>query len=232
MYTLYTDGSAIPNPGPCGAGGVLIDADENIIWTLSEFLGQGTNNIGELTAILRGLQRYCELDLDAEPLNIYSDSELSVTLINGTKTTKKPHLLKILEPILELKNKLQITIMWVKAHSTNKWNNYADTLANNAVSQANISIVDEINSINAINAINAINSNDANIHVSTSASTSVISTAQSLLNSKPRILLSCSFKEKDKVKSLGARWDPGSKSWWVEDKPENQETFAKWIVAN
>jgi ribonuclease HI len=230
MYTLYTDGSAMPNPGPCGAGAVLFDTDENIIWTLSEFLGQGTNNIGELTAILRGLQRYCELDLDAEPLNIYSDSELSVTLINGTKTTKKPHLLKILEPILELKNKLQITVMWVKAHGTNKWNNYADILANNAVSQANISIVD------AINAINAINSNDANIHVSTSTSTStstsVTSSAQSLLNSKPRILLSCSFKEKDKVKSLGARWDPGSKSWWVEDKPENQETFAKWIVAN
>lgn len=219
MYTLYTDGSAIPNPGPCGAGAVLIDADENIIWTLSEYLGQGTNNIGELTAILRGLQRYSELDLDAEPLNIYSDSELSVTLINGTKTTKKPHLLKILEPIIELKNKLQITVMWVKAHSTNKWNNYADTLANNSVNYSNSSSVD------AINATSAINATDDTI---STASSSV----QSLLNSKPRILLSCAFKEKDKVKSLGARWDPGSKSWWVEDKPENQETFAKWIVAN
>jgi hypothetical protein len=45
-------------------------------------------------------------------------------------------------------------------------------------------------------------------------------------------MLSCSFKEKDKVKALGARWDPESKSWWVEDKPENQETFAKWITIN
>ena len=222
MYTLYTDGSAIPNPGPCGAGAVLIDADENIIWTLSEYLGQGTNNIGELTAILRGLQRYSELDLDAEPLNIYSDSELSVTLINGTKTTKKPHLLKILEPIIELKNKLQITVMWVKAHSTNKWNNYADTLANNSVNYSNSSSVDAINAINATSAVNATDDT-----ISTASSS-----VQSLLNSKPRILLSCAFKEKDKVKSLGARWDPGSKSWWVEDKPENQETFAKWIVAN
>ena len=219
MYTLYTDGSAIPNPGPCGAGAVLIDADENIIWTLSEFLGQGTNNIGELTAILRGLQRYSELDLDADPLNIYSDSELSVTLINGTKTTKKPHLLKILEPIIELKNKLQITVMWVKAHGTNKWNNYADTLANNAVSKLGVIAVDEIN-------------DKIPVYDSTATSASTSTTIQSLLNSKPRILLSCSFKEKDKVKSLGARWDPGSKSWWVEDKPENQETFAKWIVVN
>ena len=219
MYTLYTDGSAIPNPGPCGAGAVLIDSDENIIWTLSEYLGQGTNNIGELTAILRGLQRYSELDLDAEPLNIYSDSELSVTLINGTKTTKKPHLLKILEPIIELKNKLQITVMWVKAHGTNKWNNYADTLANNAVSKLGVIAVDE-------------NNDKIPAYDSTATSASTSTTVQSLLNSKPRILLSCSFKEKDKVKSLGARWDPGSKSWWVEDKPENQETFAKWIVVN
>ena len=213
MYTLYTDGSAIPNPGPCGAGAVLLDADENIIWTLSEFLGNGTNNVGELTAILRGLQRYSEMDLDAELLHIYSDSELSVNLINGTKETKKPHLLKILEPILELKSKLQIKMMWVKAHDTSKWNNYVDTLANNAVSQVN------------------------NIHVTSvqSATTQSAPTpaqpTQSLLNSKPRILLSCAFKEKDKVKSLGARWDPENKSWWVEDKPENQETFAKWIVA-
>ena len=102
MYTLYTDGSAIPNPGPCGAGGVLIDSTEKVLWTLSEYLGDGTNNVGELTAILRGLQRFSELDLDGETLEIFSDSELSVTLVNGTKQTKKPHLLKILEPILDM----------------------------------------------------------------------------------------------------------------------------------
>ena len=111
MYTLYTDGSAIPNPGPCGAGAVLIDSSEKILWTLSEYLGEGTNNVGELTAILRGLQRFSEMDLDGESLEIFSDSELSVTLINGTKQTKKPHLLKILEPILEFKTTKNIIVI-------------------------------------------------------------------------------------------------------------------------
>jgi hypothetical protein len=163
-----------------------------------------------MTAILRGLQRYSEMDLDAELLHIYSDSELSVNLINGTKETKKPHLLKILEPILELKSKLQIKMMWVKAHDTSKWNNYVDTLANSAVS----------------------NVTNAHVPVVSAQQPAPAQTSSLLSSNRTRILLSCSFKEKDKVKSLGARWDPENKSWWVEDKPENQETFAKWIVTN
>ena len=218
MYTLYTDGSAVPNPGPCGAGAVLLDSNEKIVWTLSEYLGEGTNNVGELTAILRGLQRFSELNLDGEKLEIFSDSELSVELVNGTKTTKKPHLLKILEPILEFKPQKNIymtefTISWVKAHADNKWNNYADILATNAVSI----------SCNTFAKINTFEK--------TSIPTVPTNTLPKIssITEKSRLLLSCSFKEKDKVKALGARWDPESKSWWVEDKPENQETFAKWI---
>jgi len=215
MYSLYTDGSAIPNPGPCGAGAVLIDSNEKILWTLSEYLGNGTNNIGELTAILRGLQRFSELDLDGESLEIFSDSELSVTLINGTKQTKKPHLLKILEPILEFKTtkNIKFTISWVKAHAENKWNNYADSLANTAANNTSIPFINPLSITQSVQSAQ-----------STSALPKIGTTTD-----RPRLLLSCSFKEKDKVKSLGARWDPESKSWWVEDKPENQETFAKWI---
>ena len=94
MYSLYTDGSAIPNPGPCGAGAVLIDLDDNILWTLSEYLGEGTNNIGEITAILRGCQRFSEMNLDGETLKIYTDSELCVNLINGIKKNKNASFIK------------------------------------------------------------------------------------------------------------------------------------------
>lgn len=217
MYSLYTDGSAIPNPGPCGAGAVLINSSDKIMWTLSEYLGEGTNNVGELTAILRGLQRFSEMDLDGETLEIFSDSELSVTLINGTKQTKKPHLLKILDLILEFKTQKQIAfnISWVKAHADNKWNNYADNLANSAVSNSSGSF--------AVQPVQT-----ATTPTTTPTAFPKIGTT----TDRPRLLLSCSFKEKDKVKSLGARWDPETKSWWVEDKPENQETFAKWISSN
>jgi hypothetical protein len=45
----FTDGSANPNPGPCGAGACILGNTEKT--TLVAALGQGTNNIGELWAI-------------------------------------------------------------------------------------------------------------------------------------------------------------------------------------
>ena len=45
----YADGACSGNPGPCGAGIVLIDGRSRR--ELSAFLGEGTNNIAELTAI-------------------------------------------------------------------------------------------------------------------------------------------------------------------------------------
>ncbi|MDB4988526.1 MAG: Ribonuclease, partial [Myxococcaceae bacterium] len=46
----YTDGACSGNPGPAGLGAVLLD--HGVRRELSEFLGIGTNNVAELTAIL------------------------------------------------------------------------------------------------------------------------------------------------------------------------------------
>ena len=45
---------------------------------------------------------------------------------------------------------------------------------------------------------------------------------------KEEIILDVPFKEKDEVKMLGARWDPGIRKWYV---PANQSAkpFARWI---
>ena len=52
---IYTDGACSGNPGPAGVGAILFDSKE--VYELSEFLGMGTNNIAELTAVLRVLER-------------------------------------------------------------------------------------------------------------------------------------------------------------------------------
>ncbi len=54
-FIIYADGSCTGNPGPCGIGVVLLDGDQRE--ELSEYLGEGTNNIAELTAIIRALER-------------------------------------------------------------------------------------------------------------------------------------------------------------------------------
>jgi ribonuclease HI len=74
---VWTDGGAAPNPGPSAAGIVIIDGDQRV--ELSEFLGQGTNQIAELTAILIGLEKLATRD---RPVIVYSDSAYSIGLLS------------------------------------------------------------------------------------------------------------------------------------------------------
>ena len=221
MYTLYTDGSAIPNPGPCGCGAVLLDEGENIMWTLSEYLGLGTNNIGELTSILRGCQYFADMELDEE-LTVYTDSELCVNLVNGTKKTKKEHLVKILEKIKAIQESTPFTIEWVKAHNNLKWNEFADKLADRSITGLLRDSVD-----------NVVDDDDEEpimtIPVSVQAHVSISGNVPSPMDSENKIYIKSSYVEKDKVKSLGARWDPAKKSWWIQDTSENIAKFSKWI---
>ena len=46
-----------------------------------------------------------------------------------------------------------------------------------------------------------------------------------------RINLQCPYADKDQAKSLGARWDPEKKTWYVVD-PQDLAPFAKWLGKN
>ena len=39
------------------------------------------------------------------------------------------------------------------------------------------------------------------------------------------------YKDKGEAKALGARWDPGRKSWYIEN-PRKYPRFEKWIPTN
>lgn len=75
---VWTDGACTGNPGPAGLGVVIVDGKQRT--ELSEFLGDGTNNIAELTAILRGLESVAAKDR-ARPVFVYSDSQYSIGLL-------------------------------------------------------------------------------------------------------------------------------------------------------
>src|SRR5207302_10516525 len=51
-WTVYADGACSGNPGPAGLGIVMV-APDGVTHEGYEYLGEGTNNIAELTAILR-----------------------------------------------------------------------------------------------------------------------------------------------------------------------------------
>ena len=80
---VWTDGGANPNPGPAGIGVVIVDGDQH--HELSEYLGQGTNNIAELMAIMRGLEQVTDRK---RPVIVYSDSQYSIGLLTQSWKAK------------------------------------------------------------------------------------------------------------------------------------------------
>jgi ribonuclease HI len=90
MKKIQFDGASIPNPGPMGIGVVLIE-DQDVVEQISErLLEEGSNNVAEYSALIRGLQRVVELHWN--DIIVEGDSKLVVNQINGEWKVKKDHL--------------------------------------------------------------------------------------------------------------------------------------------
>ena len=53
---LYADGACRGNPGPAGSGAALETEDGHVVAEAMRYLGHGTNNIAEYTALIIGLE--------------------------------------------------------------------------------------------------------------------------------------------------------------------------------
>jgi len=82
---VWTDGACSGNPGAAGLG-VVILGDGTGEREISEYLGDATNNIAELTAILRGLEAVTDR---TRPVIVYSDSAYSIGLLTQNWKAKK-----------------------------------------------------------------------------------------------------------------------------------------------
>lgn len=134
---IYCDGACSGNPGPAGIGIVII-VDDKISLRYGEFIGRATNNIAELTAILRALtliNRYykCYFTSSICSITIHSDSMYAINCANDTFTiTKNKDIIKeIREYIANCKDDL--TFEYVKGHNGDKYNELADVLAREAI---------------------------------------------------------------------------------------------------
>lgn len=126
---VYADGACSGNPGPAGLGMVLIDGDARI--ERSEYLGTATNNIAELTAVLRALEAVPDA---TRPLAIHTDSQYAIgVLTQGWKAKANQDLVAtIKERLAERKN---VTLHYVPGHSGVLLNERADELARLAVTE-------------------------------------------------------------------------------------------------
>jgi ribonuclease HI len=124
---VWTDGACTGNPGPAALGVVVIDGPERK--ELGEFLGDGTNNIAELTAIERGL----ELVRDkTRPVYVYSDSAYSIGLLS--KNWKPKANVELVGRIRKLTAQFpDLHFVKVKGHAGIPDNERCDELARTAI---------------------------------------------------------------------------------------------------
>jgi ribonuclease HI len=130
VWSLYFDGASRGNPGPAGAGVVLVDPHGEVATRNLEYLGQSTNNVAEYRGLLLGLKMAQNLGI--KKIRVYSDSELIVRQINGSYRVKKPHLLALWQ---EARRELQHFEAFEIAHVPRELNYQADRLANRAIDQ-------------------------------------------------------------------------------------------------
>lgn len=131
---IYTDGGARGNPGPAGAGAVLVRRDGTILKEVYKFLGRQTNNGAEYEAILLGLQTAKQLfgkkvtDMEFE---IRLDSQLIAEQLSHRYQVKEeglvPHFIKIHN--MRVKDFPHVTF----THIPREKNKEADRLANEAM---------------------------------------------------------------------------------------------------
>jgi ribonuclease HI len=125
---VYTDGACSGNPGPAGIG-VLLQRPEQTV-EISEFLGSGTNNIAELTAILRALETL-EDDEQDQLIHLYTDSGWSLgVLVGGWKAKANLELIEQIRTQLARFPKLEL--LKVRGHAGHPGNEEADRLATQA----------------------------------------------------------------------------------------------------
>lgn len=123
----YTDGACSGNPGPAGLGVVFLTAAERV--ERFEYLGKGTNNIAELTAILRAVE---ELGEQPGPVAIFTDSRYSIGVLQqGWKAKKNKALIATARSALS--KRTDVTLHYVKGHAGIPLNEKADELARRAV---------------------------------------------------------------------------------------------------
>lgn len=99
---LIVDGSSKGNPGPAGAGIVLLDTEGNELELLSIPLGVKTNNEAEYLALIEGLK--CAKRYGISKLTVMSDSNLLVKQMKGEYQIKSKKLLPLVFEAAKLKN--------------------------------------------------------------------------------------------------------------------------------
>ena len=180
--------------------------------------GKQTNNTAELKAVIEALEILKEEINSNKQIIICTDSEYVIKCCTtyGEKLEKKnwktlkgaePPNVELVKYLYEIfKNYKNIHLKHIAAHTDNAdifslGNSKADMLANNSIGYSSCPYV----------------TNSDNLIVK--------------ISNNKKIYLLVDYKDKDYAKTLGAKWDPTKKSWYIYDnisEDNKQKIFEKF----
>lgn len=155
---VYVDGSCNGNGKAVNSGGfgvVVLDNDENLVYTYSKRCENTTNNREELKAILYAMLNYgvntnkYEFSQIESPI-VYSDSAYCVNTFNQwmfswakndwlKSDNKIPENIDLIQAYYDWYQKgYRIDLRKIKGHAGHKWNEMADKLATGVLKGDNI----------------------------------------------------------------------------------------------
>lgn len=102
---LFTDGGSRGNPGPSATGYILLDMDDNVVKKAGAYLGITTNNQAEYKALQAGLEE--ALNRGVKDLQVYMDSMLVVSQVNGVWKVKHQEMVPLHQAIRQLIDKFE-----------------------------------------------------------------------------------------------------------------------------
>ena len=125
-WIAYTDGACSGNPGPAGAGFVVIAPGKSPQEGF-ESLGIGTNNVAEITAILRAVEA---IPKNASTI-VHTDSKYAIGVLSlGWKAKANQELIARTRAALQGR---KVRFVYVPGHSGIPMNERADELAREAI---------------------------------------------------------------------------------------------------
>jgi ribonuclease HI len=124
---VYADGACSGNPGPAGIGVVVQDGGTRR--ELSMYIGQGTNNVAELTALMEAAQI---IEQPERPVRMHTDSKYAIGVLSlGWKAKANQDLVaRVKQALARLED---LKLIHVPGHAGVLLNERADTLAVQAV---------------------------------------------------------------------------------------------------
>ncbi len=124
---IYIDGASRGNPGDSGIG-ILFKNNEQ--YNFKKYIGIGTNNNAEYTALITAL----EIALNSKLLKliVHTDSMLVANQINGSWKVKDPEIRTLFSKAKKLIEKLEDFSI---THIRREFNSEADLLANEAINE-------------------------------------------------------------------------------------------------